>query len=173
MLLAAVTLSIGGCASHDMSDLHRYVAEVKRRPAPPLEPIPEIRPYEPHAYPEHGENPFDQSAVPALRPPAATIAEIPESAIQIDRDRPREHLEQFPLDSLRMVGRLDQSDGTWALIRSPDRVIHRVTVGNHLGQNHGLITAIGESQIELVEIVPDGFGGYKERDTEISLSESN
>jgi type IV pilus assembly protein PilP len=41
--------------------------------------------------------------------------------------------------------------------------------GNYLGQNDGRIAQISESEIELVEIISDGIGGYIERDAAISL----
>ncbi len=97
--------------------------------------------------------------------------EIKGSGIRPDVNRPREALEEYPLDSLRMVGTLEQGGQMWALVRAEDGTIHRVQPGNYVGQNYGRITRITESKIELVEIVPDGLGGWMERPATLALSE--
>lgn len=150
-----------------MADLETYAEEVKGRKAAPIEPIPEIKPFESFQYPEHQIDPFDLTLVAgnaAKRPPA-------EGQVSIDPNRPREYLESFPLDTLRMVGTLAQSGTDWALIQTPDGTIQRVTSGNYMGQNYGKIMQISDASIVLREIVPDGFGGYMERESSVALSE--
>lgn len=156
---------LAGCGGGDMSDLERYVAEVKSRKSSDIDPIPEIRPYEPYTYrPADRREPFtptlqtseDQGGGPGVRP---------------DPDRPRETLEQYPLDSLRMQGTLSAGGTLYALIRDPEGVVHRVTLGDHMGQNYGEITEITPSEVTLIEIVPDGLGSYMERSADIALSE--
>jgi type IV pilus assembly protein PilP len=39
-----------------------------------------------------------------------------------------------------------------------------------MGQNDGRIIGITESEIDMVEIISDGIGGYIERDAAIALS---
>ena len=51
-----------------------------------------------------------------------------------------------------------------------ERPVHRVTVGNHLGQNYGRVVAVTDSEIRLVEVIPDGIGGYLERPAKIALA---
>jgi type IV pilus assembly protein PilP len=46
-----------------------------------------------------------------------------------------------------------------------------VLVGNYLGQNEGKITEIAPSKISLIEVVPDGIGGYIERPAALALNE--
>jgi type IV pilus assembly protein PilP len=162
-LLAA---ALSGCST-GMSDLEQYVEQTKTRPGGRVEPIPEVEPHEVFIYPGHERDPFDSSIL-APRLPERAIAT---STVTIDPDRPQEYLESYPLDTLRMVGTMEQGDTEWALIRTPDRTIQRVTTGNHMGQNHGRITEIRETGVELTEIIPDGFGGYMEQDTSIALSE--
>ncbi len=162
LLLAA---GLGGC-EQDNQDLRDYIEQVKAQPAGDIPPIPVIPPYDPFVYPEHLRDPFDSSIVaPDLMPIPKTT-----SGIQIDRNRPKEYLESFPLDALRMVGTLKQQGSLWALLKTPDGTIQRVRVGNYAGQNYGRITKITDMKVELVEIVPDGFGGYKERPASIVLS---
>jgi type IV pilus assembly protein PilP len=88
-----------------------------------------------------------------------------------DPNRPRETLESFPLDTLRMVGTLSGPTGAFGLVQSSDGLVHRVSVGNHMGQNYGRITAINDSEIQLVEIIPDGLGGFLERPAGVGLSD--
>ena len=91
--------------------------------------------------------------------------------IRPDVNRSREYLEQFPLDSLDMVGTLQQGNTTYGLVQTADGLINRVTVGNYVGQNDGRIIEINESEIVVKEIVSDGIGGYLERDAAISISD--
>lgn len=167
-MVPLVAAALSGCGS-GMSDLEQYVEQTKARPGGRIEPMPEVTPHEVFVYPGHERDPFD----PAVLAPQQASQERPVSAgsVTIDANRPREYLETYPLDTLRMVGTLEQQGTQWALIRTPDRTIQRVTAGNYMGQNHGRITDISETGVDLTEIVPDGFGGYMERDTSIALSE--
>ncbi|TVQ69221.1 MAG: pilus assembly protein PilP [Chromatiaceae bacterium] len=167
-LLAALAtaLLMAGCGG-DISDLERYVERTKQRPGGEIEPIPEIPPQETFIYPGHERDPFDRSVI-AVR---VTEDVGPESDVTIDPDRPPEFLEQYPLDSLRMVGTMEQDNVQWALIRTPERNIQRVREGNYMGQNHGRIDQITDTRIAITEIVPDGFGGYQERESSVALTE--
>ncbi|SEP85203.1 type IV pilus assembly protein PilP [Ectothiorhodospira magna] len=165
-LLLAI-LGVSGCTG-DLSDLRHYVEQVKQRPGGAIEPIPEIVPHETFTYPGHERDPFDRTVI-AIRADEPEVSTT--STVTIDRTRTREYLEQFPLDTLRMVGTLEQGGIRWALIRTPDRTIQQVAEGNYLGQNHGHIDRITPTGIQITEIVPDGFGGYMERSGAIALSE--
>ena len=70
-----------------------------------------------------------------------------------------------------MVGTLKRDETTWALVRTKDKTIYRVKAGNYMGQNHGQITRIDENDIELTEIIPNGQGGYRERQASLALKE--
>jgi type IV pilus assembly protein PilP len=164
---ALLALTAAGCGA-DMADLERYVADTKARPGGRIEPIPEVIPHEVFVYPGHDRDPFDATIL-AMRD--VDDRPITVGSVTIDRDRPPEYLESFPLDTLRMVGTMQREGVQYALIRTPDRTIQRVTEGNYLGQNHGRIGNIRDSGVDITEIVPDGFGGYVERDTSIALTE--
>ena len=163
--LAAGALLLGGCSS-DMDDLDRYINEVKARPGGRIEPLPEITPYEIFTY---------TADVEGLRSPfvpdSPQVASGGSGGTRPDRDRSREFLEQFPLDTLAMVGTLELGAQTYGLLQTRDGLIHRVQPGNYIGQNDGRIVAITESEIRLVEIISDGIGGYLERDAAIGLSD--
>ncbi len=164
LLLAGVGLT--ACGS-DMDDLDKYINEVKARPGGRIEPLPEITPYETFNYAadEDGlRSPFVPDTPQAAAGPAA-------SGPRPDRDRSREFLEQFPLDTLRMVGTLELAGVNYGLIQTSDGLIHRVVPGNYMGQNDGRIVAVNESEIELIEIISDGIGGYLEREAAVGLAD--
>jgi len=168
-LAISVALNLGGCYNSSMDDLNLYVQEVKARKPEPLDPIPEIKHVEPFFYiPAGRRDPFEPEA-PQKKEEPKTEQEGG-GGIAPDPFRRKEELESMPLDTLRMVGTLKQQDAIWALIKTNNGIIHRVKVGNYLGENHGQIMKISEDGIELIEIVPDGRGGYRERRASVALS---
>ena len=162
-LVAGLVLS--ACAG-DTDDLDAYINEVKARPGGRIEPLPEITPYEGFAYVADTEG-FRSPFAPDTPQAAAN----PGSGTRPDPERSREFLEQFPLDSLRMVGTLDLAGTNYGLIQDSGGLIHRVITGNYLGQNDGRIIGISESEIQVVEIISDGIGGYLEREAAVALIE--
>jgi type IV pilus assembly protein PilP len=160
--VAAATLSACGGAN---DDLRAYIDEVKARPGGRIEPLPQIQPAPTFAY-EAGvrRSPF------VADEPQRRVSNDPNAVDGPDRNRPREFLEQFPLDTLRMVGTLADRRASFGLVQTTDGLVHRVTVGNHLGQNYGRVVAISDSSIQLVEIIPDGLGGFLERPAAIALA---
>ena len=164
-LLVAGLLS--ACSS-DMSDLEDYALEVKSRKSRAIDPIPQPKPYEPFVYePGDRRDPF----LPVLQSREDALAAAGTGALRPDLDRPKEPLEEFALDGLRMVGTITMQKRAYALIKAPDAVVHRVTVGDHLGQNFGKITGISENEVVLMEIIQDGFGGWMQRPASIALVE--
>ena len=161
-LVAAVLATVAGCSS-DLDDLQARITEVKSRPGGRIEPLPEVKPYETFSYAATNlRSPFVQGM------PATATAP---GAVRPDLNRPREFLEQFSLDTLRMVGTLRLNGRTYGLIQTQDGLVHRVLPGNRVGQSDGRITAIEEGKISLIEIVTDGMGGFIERPAAIALSE--
>ena len=165
LLAMAIGLSAGACGG-GTDDLDAYINEVKARPGGRIEPLPEITPYEGFAYVADAEglrSPF--------QPDTPQAAQNPNSTTRPDLNRSREFLEQFPLDSLRMVGTLDLGGTNYGLIQDSDGLIHRVVPGNYLGQNDGRVVGITESEIQVVEIISDGIGGYLEREAAVALND--
>ena len=153
-----------------MGDLRQYTNEVKARKGGHIEPIPQIKPFEVYSYNDQDvRSPFVQgSEIPTGPAPGAgaTVA-----GLHPDFNRNREYLEQFPLDGLKMVGTLTLNGTLFGLVRDSDNILHRVTVGNFMGQNYGKIISITDADIKLHELVPDGQGGWSERITDVVLSE--
>jgi len=158
-----------GCADNDMGDLDAFMAEKRARPGGVIEPIPTFTAYEAFAYAATGQRaPFDRPV--EVRQITRMSAR---STIMPDLDRPREFLEQFTLDSLQMVGRLERGGNYWSLMRDPQGGIHRVSPGNFLGRDHGRITDMGETFVAVIEIVTDGTAeGWVERPRVIELTGS-
>ena len=90
---------------------------------------------------------------------------------EMDFNRRKEELEAFPLEVLKMVGTVAMKKNLWALIKADDGTIHRVQAGNYLGKNHGRILHINADKIELMEIVPDKPGQWREQQTSLALTE--
>jgi type IV pilus assembly protein PilP len=168
LLCLALAVLAAGCA-RDMGDLEEYALEVKSRTSKNIEPIPQPKPYEPFVY-EPGERRDPFLAILQSRDSAIAGAGGA-GAIKPDFNRPKEPLEEFPLDALRMVGTITMQQQAFALIRAPDAVVHRVSVGDHLGQNYGKITSISETEVVLMEIIPDGLGGYIQRPAAVALTQ--
>jgi len=165
MLLTA-TLGVVAC-SQDMDDLDAYINQIKARPGGVIEPLPEIKPYEVFTY---------VADTAGLRSPfVPDTAQAAPGAVgggtHPDPERSREFLEQYPLDAMRMVGTLQLGDVDYGLVQDPAGLIHRVVPGNYMGQNDGRIVSINESEIELIEIISDGIGGYLEREAGIGLTD--
>ncbi len=166
LVLVGSTVLLTSACSGRMDDLNSYIDEVKARPGGRIEPLPEIQPAPSHTYGAAQANlrsPFTPDS-PAMARPDGVGAP--------DRDRPRQFLEQFPLDTMRMVGTLRFGDGTFALVQTSDGLVHRVQRGNYMGQSDGRVIEISESEIRLTEIVSDGMGGYMERPAAMALSEN-
>lgn len=159
-MLAASMLT--GC-TRGLDDLQQFIAEVKKRPAKPIEPMPEVIPYLPFTYTAYDlRSPF---SIPEYEETSEA------SGLRPDTTRRREPLENYPLDGLGMMGLIEKNKRPLALVRSSEGTIHQVTVGNYVGQNFGRITAIQEDHIDLIEIIPDGMGGWIERPTTIAMRE--
>jgi type IV pilus assembly protein PilP len=162
-MLCAGLISLASC-SQDITDLQTFIAQTKSAHVGSVKPIPQFKPYESFSY-----------SAGDLRDPFVATIDLEDddntktSLLNPDSTRPREPLEVFPLDTLSMVGILEQNDQLWGLIKDPQNIVHRVQVGHYMGQSEGRILEINETAIYLVEIVPDGIGGYIERDASIAI----
>jgi type IV pilus assembly protein PilP len=163
--LVVLVCGLNSCSSSDdQQDLRDFMAETKRRPHGQIDPLPAFKPFKPYAY----------SAM-MLRSPFERPIPVDEAinkggrTVEPDLTREREYLESFNIASLRMVGTLERSGKLWALIDDGEGKVTQVTTGNYMGRNYGKIIATQASQIEILEIVPDGANGWVERPKIIKL----
>jgi len=156
---------LGGCGGESHQDLRTWMADQGKGARGRVDPLPQIKPYEPFAY-----NGFD---LPDPFKPRKIEPSKGTSKLAPDLTRRREPLEAYPLESLNMVGTLQQGKSTYALVRTPDKDVYQVTAGNYLGQNFGVILAINENEIRLKELVQDGGGDWTERTGTLQLIQAD
>jgi type IV pilus assembly protein PilP len=168
LTMAVAALLLCGCGGEQFSDLKQFVKDSGTDLRGRVEPIPEVRQFEPFAY-----NAFDL-ADPFK--PRKTVADTRVGTggggPSPDLNRRKEALEAFPLESLQMVGTLEQKQVRFALIKTPDSNLYRVKSGNYLGQNFGVVTSISESTVTLKEVIQDSSSGsWTERTSSLQLLE--
>jgi type IV pilus assembly protein PilP len=163
LLVIAIGASLAGCGGESHQDLRAWMAEQGKGTRGKLDPVPQIKPYEPFAY-----NAFD---MPDPFKPRKIEPAKGGSKLAPDLARRREPLESFPLESLTMVGTLEEDRAVYALIRTPEKDVYQVKAGNHMGQDFGVITGITETEIKLRELVQDGAGDWTERTSSLQLQQ--
>ncbi|MCC6506884.1 MAG: pilus assembly protein PilP [Aquimonas sp.] len=157
-----VLLVLAGCQS-DMRDLENYVADVKGRPAPPLDPLPVMKQFESFVY--NARELRDPFALPQEKD--AEVARV--DGPRPDPDRPKQPLEKIPLDSIKWGGWISSTVGFYGLVLDPERRLHFVTPGSYLGQSDGRVLEVRADGLEIVELVPDGNGNWMERPARLAL----
>jgi type IV pilus assembly protein PilP len=154
------SLVAAGC-SGGQSDLQKWIEATKKRPGGRIQPLPEVKPYESFVY-----------SAASLRSPFQPQGAVSNGQnLRPSTRRNREFLEGFSLDTLKMVGTFKVGNNFYGLVQSRDGLVHKVQPGNYLGQNDGKITEITGGKINLVEIIPDGLGGYIERPASLALAD--
>lgn len=163
ILLAGAAVMLVACSGGQNDELMVYIDKVKARPGGRIEPLPQVKPYETFRY-DAGDlrSPFVYN-----RPKTKGRSNGPRP----EQNRSKEYLEQFPLDTLEMVGILNRSDSQYGLLKTSDGLVHRVSVGNYIGQNEGRVLFISESSIDVEELVADGVGSFYKRPASIGLGE--
>ena len=168
ILVFSLAFILSAC-NDDTAKQKEFIDQVKASTTPNVEPIPELTKF------EH----FEYSAGKKRSPFVAPQPEIIQSnLVQVknclhpDPERTREPLEKYPLDNLSMKGTLGTNGKTWALIKAADDTLHRVSVGDYLGLYHGEITDVKSNFIQLLELIPDGSGCWKERLTKLEMLEA-
>ncbi len=158
--LLLATLVLAGCGG-GQSDLLKYIDQVKARPGGRIEPLPQIKPYETFAY--------DASSLRSPFTPARPLSRPGAGGPRPETSRPKEYLEQFPIDTLSMAGTISQGNTTWGLVQTRDGLLHKVRPGNFIGQYDGRVVTVTPADIQIEELVPDGIGGFYKRSAVIAL----
>jgi len=170
--ISILSITLTACGSNTHQDLVDFTSKTKTnaQKISRIEALPDIQPYETYLYKaDERRDPFTDTVATDEAAIAAT-----DDSIRPPTNHRKEALEAFPLDSLRMVGTLQRGSTLWAIIKiqnNPDGGIHRIVTGNYLGQNYGRVIGVSEEQINLIEVIPNGLGGWRERDASIALSE--
>jgi type IV pilus assembly protein PilP len=164
-LMTAVLLA--GCAA-DHDELRGWMEQQRREAKPNVAPLQAPKRFDPQPYTVgQAVEPFStQKLSVALKQEARQ----PNSMLAAELNRRKEPLESYPLDSMSMVGSVNREGQPFALLRV-DNLLYQVKVGDHLGQNYGLITKIAETEIVLRELVMDAGGEMIERPATLQLQE--
>ena len=169
LLILACAALLAGCEGEQYGDLKKELNDMTKDLRGRVDPLPQVRPYEPVPY--QAENEVDPFRPERIEVAAAAGAGPAASGKQPDLDRPKEPLEAFPLESIQMVGSLTQGRETFGLVKAGPN-LYRVRKGNYMGQNFGVITGIDEVQISLKELIQEGSGEWIERASALQLQEA-
>ena len=168
-LVLAAVLVLAACGGEEHGDLKQELAQLTKDFRGRVDPLPLVRPYEPVPYTAEAlVDPFRPERIEVTQRALATSAGS--ARIDRERERPKEPLEAFPLESIQMMGTITQDRETFALVKAGAN-LYRVRKGNYMGQNFGVVTGVDESEITLKELVQDGTGDWVERSSALQLVE--
>jgi len=161
-MLALITVVLAACGSSADDELSRYIATINARPAHPIQPIPAFVPIEKFVYPENNprRSPFTPKEVEKI-----------DDRLAPNVNRPKEPLEEFPLDALKFVGILKQGSIIWGLISEPGGKVARVKVGNYMGKDFGKVISIKRTSLTIEETVQIA-GKWEKKLTTFNLNAS-
>lgn len=167
LLVIALGFLLAACTGEEFGDLKTELKDKTKDLRGKIEPLPVVKPYEPVPYKAFDQaDPFSSAKIELVTKSASSAG----GGLKPDFNRPKEPLEAYPLESLKMVGVLQQRKASFALVKA-DVGLYRVKVGNYMGQNFGLITTISESQIQVRELIQDPAGDWTERQSTLQLQE--
>lgn len=165
LTMALLAFSLTGCFGDEKSDLREWMQKSSEGLQGKVESLPEVKPYEPFAYAAYElMDPFNAAKMNVAKRGGG-------SGLAPNTTRPREPLEAYDLEKLRMVGTLRHGKQMEALVKAPDSNLYRVKLGSYMGQNFGMVVDISETQVKLKEIVEDSGGDWVERPTSLNLEE--
>jgi type IV pilus assembly protein PilP len=167
-LLSIMSVALlAGCGGQSHQDLRNWMAEQGKGVRGRLDPLPQIKPYEPFAYNDFDlPDPFKPRKIEPVKGENT-------SKLAPDLNRRREPLEAYPIEALSMVGTLQKGKALYALVKTPERDIYQVRQGNHMGQNFGVVVGITDTDIKLKELMQDGSGDWSERSSTLNLLQAD
>jgi type IV pilus assembly protein PilP len=163
-LMCLASFALIGCESQ-IDEVNLKMAEIRSQPPLPIDPTPSFDPAPVFPYSAFElRSPFMQNSL------ATELRLMAGKRVYPNLSRTPQPLESYSLESLSMKGSLKNSAGQIvALIQTPDRDVERVQVGSYMGSNFGRVVKITPTQIDLIEIIPDGRDGYVERPRSLVL----
>lgn len=170
MVLAALSLcALAGCSGSSVQEVRDWMASVKRDTPAKVAPLQAPKTFTPFSYAANQEpDPFQQNKLLLELAKAASSAR---SGLAPDLRRRKEMLEAYPLDTLKMVGMMQNAHGRVAVLQV-EKAVFQVKVGNYIGQNFGRITDISDKSVAVREVVQDASGEWVERKAKLELQET-
>jgi len=162
------TLWLSGCGQDDSTELRDWMESVKKETRLVVPKLNPPKTYMPVPYEVKADiDPFNPEKLMAV------LARMKDNGgrLKPNMDRPREELESFPLDTLKMVGIIEKNGLKLALIQS-DKKVYQAKLGGYIGQNFGLIVKISEAEVQIKETVQDAAGDWVEREAKLELQGS-
>lgn len=168
-LIVLLPLLLTGCFN-DTNDIRAHIASVQANTRTHIEPMPEVRVFNHFDYEAQDlRSPFDLPQPEVIQEKMQQMS----GCLSPDPRRRKQPLEKFAISDLTMRGTLGELGITWGLVEASDATLHRVAVGSYVGLFNGKITEVNQKHVAVVELVPDGAGCWAERDTVITMSESD
>lgn len=159
-----LVLLLAGCSHGNLSDLKQFVSAAGSGLPGHIPPLPAVEPYHAFIY-------DDDALLDPFQPQKLNIAT--QGGNQAGASRPKQMLESYPLDQLKMVGVLSNKKQYVGIIQTPDNLVYTVRVGEYLGENSGKIKAITDHDIQLTENIQDKNGNWFNRDSTVTLQENS
>lgn len=161
-LLVVLAAALTGCSSED-DDINAFL----KNPGVSPKKVEKLATTKQFPVVEYSRNLVNDPFVAKLTVAPAASAEPPVRA------EDRQPLEMFGLDSLKMVGVLNIDGRAYALISDPESQVHRVTLGQRIGQNYGKVIQVTRNGVQLKESVQDSSGAWIEVDSSLPYQESD
>jgi type IV pilus assembly protein PilP len=169
LALTLAALLLAGCGDSNVREVRDWMAQIQRETRPAVKPLPAPKQFIPYAYSAaQMVDPFNPNK---LLVELAKTSDASTNPFKPDTNRPKEVLENYPLDTMRMVGALQKGGVNYGLVQI-DRNVYQVRAGQHMGENFGLVTAVTDNEIDIRETVQDATGEWTERKTKLELQES-
>lgn len=162
-----LAMLLAGCGDSDVREVRTWMEETKAQTKPSVKPLPASKEFVPYAYNQaQAPDPFgaDKLAGPGMLAAQPNVG-------QPDLNRPREALENYPLDTMKMVGMMQKGGVGFALVQI-ERSVYHVRAGQRLGQNLGQVTRVTPAAVEIREMVQDAGGDWVERISKLELQQS-
>lgn len=167
VVTATLLAGLGGCGDGGVQEIKEWMSDVRMHTRVSIPLLSPPKSFTPFVYAGAGSvDPYN----PAKMTVAFAKLQSNSKGLRPDLERRREPLENYPLDTLKMVGTLEKPGLSYALIEV-DRTVYQIKTGNYMGQNFGIVTRISETAVDLKEIVQDASGEWVERKVKLELQE--
>ena len=169
LALAGAALLVAGCSDSNVREVRTWMEQVKKDTRVSIKPLQEPKAFTPFAYTE--KDVIDPFSPNKLLAELARDAAVTSNPFKPDTERKKELMESFPLDTMSMVGIIEKSGVSYALLQI-DKTLYQVKTGQRIGQNFGVVTKVGEQEVAIREVVQDAGGEWVERMSKLELQES-